>query len=287
MNEWVFFILLHIIGYSGAQVLLKHITKSYKFDLNGIAFASLLVSVLILSPFIAYTIYQTNTISTAPEGYLFLLISIASDSAALYLVFRAVKIGELSVVGPLDTLRPIIVTILGIFILSEAFKINIFAAAALATIGAFIIHYKSGFSRTLENIGKSKASLLMLANSFVISISAISNKLALQFIQPHILTFFVLFGMCLVYSFIVFKNKIEIRKIFIVPVIAMGTIKLVASIGIFFAFFYISPGIAVTAQMSRSIVMALLGYFIFDEKEILKKVIGAAIMLAGVALLFL
>ncbi len=287
MVEWVFFILLHIIGYSAAQALLKHITKKYSFDLNGLAFASFVISVLLLSPILIFYIIQNPVISSTNEGYIFLLLSIATNSIALFLLFRAVKVGELSVVGPLDTLRPLFVTFLGILILSEVFKLNIFIAAILSTAGAFLIHYKSGFSSTLKNIKGSKASLLILANTAVQSLSAIFDKIALNSIQPFILTFFLLFGIMLVYGSIVASRKIEIKQMFNTPVVVMGIIKIASSFGIVSAVALVSPAVAITAQMSRSIVMALLGYFIFDEKEIVKKIIGAAIMLAGVALLFL
>ena len=267
--------------------MLKHITNKYKLDLNGIAFTSLLVSVLVLFPVFLFQLSQNSIISTSNEGYIFMLASIATNSIALYLVFRAVKIGELSIVGPLDTVRPIIITFLSVIFLSEVLKVNILAAALLTTIGGFIIHYKTDFFGTLRNISNSKASLLMIGNSFVQSLSAVFDKLALQSINTGAYTFFLLFGMFLVYAAIVYRKRLDLRKFVNIPIVGMGGLKIISSFGIVSAVALVSPAVAITAQMSRAVLMALLGYWFFADKNIMKKLIGAAIMVAGVVLLFM
>ncbi len=280
--DWLPFVALNIISVSIGLTLAKYATDKLKMDSLTVSLGGMLAATALYSPIFFSSLAAEPQLFPSSQAAVYLLASIILNATAFIFFVKALKSGELSIVGPLENMRPIFVAVLAMLILGETFQIKIFAGAAIVAAGAFVIHLKNNFSETVKKIAESKVSLYMLAVAFLYGLSAIFDKLALASFSPTKYTFYIILGMTTIYAAVYLKSKKPFRNVLNKWSVAFGIFYAIALWGIFTAFQLASPSAITPVQMLRTIVMAFVGFIIFGEKEIKLRILGALIMLAGV-----
>ena len=83
---------------------------------------------------------RLNTVS--PRNYLFLTLSGLATGASWVCYFRALKLGNASLVAPIDKLSVVLVALLGVAVLHEKLLFRNWMGIALIAIGAIFVGWK-------------------------------------------------------------------------------------------------------------------------------------------------
>ena len=175
----------------------------------------------------------------------------------------ALKRGELSVLGPINSYKAIIGLIFGMIILHEFPNIFGLIGIALIIIGSyFILETPKAFLK--KDIQYRIYALIFSAIEAV-------------FIKKVIIFSFIIMSIFSGKNF-----KIPSRKhtiIYILTAICFGLMTFTTA----YVFRYMNVGYALSLFQLSIIINVILGYKLFNEKNLLKKLIGSLIILIGSA----
>src|SRR3989338_3690893 len=269
VERWILYTILNIVSVSIGLIAAKWATDKLKMDSIAVALGGFLTATILFSPIFISSYISEPQIFPSQSALFYLLASIGLNAAAFIFFVKALKSGELSIVGPLENMRPVFVAALGIF----------FVGVALVAAGAFVVHLKNNLSETFSGIIKSKVSFYMLAMAFLYGLTANVDKLALASFSPTKYTFYIILGMTAIYSAVYAKSGKPFKNIFNNWSLILGIFYAIALWAVFAAVKLVSPTIFTPVQMLRTILMAFAGFALFGEKGIKLKIIGALIML--------
>ena len=192
----------------------------------------------------------------------------------------ALKRGELSVLGPINSYKAIIGLIFGMIILHEFPNIFGLIGIALIIIGSyFILETPKAFLK--KDIQYRIYALIFSAIEAVfikkvIILSSITTSFNTSSFLGAIFSFIIM-------SIFSGKNfKIPSRKhtiIYILTAICFGLMTFTTA----YVFRYMNVGYALSLFQLSIIINVILGYKLFNEKNLLKKLIGSLIILIGSA----
>ncbi len=139
-SSWTFWALL-----SAAFAALTAIFA--KIGISGINsdFATLLrtVVVLISLALILYATGQYQSLgSISGRSYLFLILSGLATGASWICYFRALQLGQASLVAPVDKLSVVLVAVLGVTLLGERLDWRQWAGISLISAGVILLAYR-------------------------------------------------------------------------------------------------------------------------------------------------
>ncbi len=121
-------------------VIAKFGLKDIPADL-GLAIRTVVVFVLVVINFFAW--HNVNTIKqVTPKAFLFLAISGLTTALSWIFYYRAIKIGDVSVVAVIDKASIVITLILSFWLLKEPFTIRIIVAGLFIITGLLILIWK-------------------------------------------------------------------------------------------------------------------------------------------------
>ena len=192
----------------------------------------------------------------------------------------ALKRGELSVLGPINSYKAIIGLIFGMIILHEFPNIFGLIGIALIIIGSyFILETPKAFLK--KDIQYQIYALIFSAIEAVfIKKVIILSSITTSFITSSFLGAIFSFIIMSIFSG---KNfKIPSRKhtiIYILTAICFGLMTFTTA----YVFRYMNVGYALSLFQLSIIINVILGYKLFNEKNLLKKLIGSLIILIGSA----
>ena len=83
---------------------------------------------------------RLNTVS--PRNYLFLTLSGLATGASWICYFRALKMGQASLVAPIDKLSVVMVAVLGVLVLHEKLLLRNWLGLLLIAVGAVLVGWK-------------------------------------------------------------------------------------------------------------------------------------------------
>ena len=139
-SSWTFWALL--------SALFAAMTAIFgKIGITGINsdFATLLRTVVVLVS-LALILYATGQYqslgSISPRSYLFLVLSGLATGASWICYYRALQLGQASLVAPVDKLSVVIVAVLGVTLLGEKLDIRQWAGISLITVGVVLLAWR-------------------------------------------------------------------------------------------------------------------------------------------------
>jgi len=118
-----------------------------KVGISGINsdFATLLRTVVVLIS-LALILYATgqyqSLASISPRSYLFLVLSGLATGASWICYFRALQLGQVSQVAPVDKLSVVLVAVLGVTLLGEKLDLRQWAGISLVTLGVVMLAWR-------------------------------------------------------------------------------------------------------------------------------------------------
>lgn len=198
-----------------------------------------------------------------------------------YFIIKALSCGELSSLAPINSYKPIVALIIGIFLLNEYPGIQELIGIILILIGTFLLAQAKIFftKATLYRI----IALLFLGTEaiFIKKVILLTNiNTAFLFWVLTGFLFTVIFALFSKHSFQISKANIkyQIGLIFLVTLMQYSTNYVFAKMNVAYAL--------ALFQLS-SIVSLFLGANIFKERGIINKLIATIIMLIGACFIIL
>ncbi len=205
----------------------------------------------------------------------------------------AIKVSEISLVGPLITLTPGFVVVIEWLLLGDVPSSTGFLGIALLCTGSYILglnvlkqRWYTPFVRLFTNHGSRYA---VIASLCFATASTLGRE-AIRLSDPLSFTVMVAMVNPLV-LFIIFSliNRHFYREI--VGRHARKHIGSLAMLGVFFALMRLADQIALSMTLASyamavkrmtSVFTVLLGYYLFDERHVTAKLLGSTIMVLGV-----
>lgn len=283
---WILLTLLNVFGNGTALFLWKRQTNG-KLHYISVVLISLFFSTVTLFPFALYSFLQKPILFTNPVGLLFYSLSVIFNIIGFYLLIKAISLNELSFFGPLETLRPFFVVLLSLFLFHEQPTLLLIIGICFIVIGAFVLQMQKRLDIFIVKLFHSNAPLFVVGSAIAFAITSVVDKHALSFIHPFPYSFLVTLGITcgFVLLHLIFSEKIIMNKFFNPTLIFSGVILTVGQLGIYTALTMASPNVVIPVQMTRSLFLSILGFVFLKEKDYLKKIIAAILMLIGVFLI--
>jgi len=158
----------------------------------------------------------------------------------------------------------------------------------MGALGSYILVSDSGFKEPFENM-RNKGALMALAVAGIFAVLAIVKRFGSTNIEPLLFTYFTYILGLLGFWIWKRKNNEKIRKEEFLrkDVFSMGAVTAGGAVITIYAFSMISASETVVIKQSSGIFGILIGRRFFSEEGIIRKLIGAAIIIAGVVLVAL
>lgn len=281
---WIGWVFLNIIANGTAVALYKLETQQRDKSYVAVVFVSVLTAVIVYLPYFGYRFIQDPVLFTNVRGWGFYFIGLLIATMAYSLNMRAIKMSELSVIGPLDNLRPFFVILFSLLLLRQVPTGMLIAGSALIVLGAYLLQQQKHFGTAMKQIYLEKGSRYMVMATALFALLGIIDKLTLAYIKPEYAVMTGLTGLMLVYGIGLFiqTKQLAFRKYISWPLVLCGLLMIAGSLGIFKALQLSTPNYVIPVQMTRTFFVAFLGFIFFKEKGVVRKLAAGAVMFAGV-----
>ena len=286
MNQIItyFFLIIRIISNPAANAFQKKL--SYSIPSSIINFYTYLILSIFCIPF--FNKYVQISTYEANFWFYVLIAGLLCALGTLYLI-KAINIGELSVIGPINSYKSVIGLISAFLFLREVPSIIGIAGVILIVAGSYFIfeNEKEGFSFSLlkrKDIQYRFFALILTGTEAailkrIIIMSSVETCFIFWCLSGLLWSFFIIF---------ILKRKIKlpekelIKYLFLIAV-CLGLMQYSTN----YVFERMNVGFALALFQLSSVITVFLGYKFFKEENIIKKLTGTAIMLSGSVLIIL
>lgn len=200
---------------------------------------------------------------------------------------KALHLGDLSVLGPINSYKSLIGIFVGVILLGEVPDLWGMLGVALIIWGSYFVLDTTPEKFSLALLKKSEIQFRIWAMILTAIEAVFVKNVILASSTPIAFISWCCFGA--VFSFVLLfiyrlDVKKELRKIgyrdfnkYALLIICIGTMQFTTN----YAFEYMAVGYALSLFQLSILVSVLLGHRIFQEQDIRKKLIGSAIMIIG------
>lgn len=257
-----------------------------KTDSNA-ATAIRTIVVLLFAWTMVFIVGSQKTISQiSPKSLLFLILSGLATGASWLCYFRALQLGDVNKVVPIDKSSTVLTILLALIFLGEGITWLKGAALALIAVGTFLMIQKK------ESGGeKSKAWFIYAVLSAVFaSLTSILAKVGIEGVESNLATA-IRTGVVLLMSWVVVFVTKKQRTVLEIPKKELGFICLSGlATGASWLCYYkaLQDGLAsvvVPIDKLSILVTIAFSYFVFKEKLSKKAFLGLALIVAGTLLM--
>lgn len=257
-----------------------------KTDSNA-ATAIRTIVVLLFAWTMVFIVGSQKTISQiSPKSLLFLILSGLATGASWLCYFRALQLGDVNKVVPIDKSSTVLTILLALIFLGEGITWLKGAAVALIAVGTFLMIQKK------ESGGeKSKAWFIYAVLSAVFaSLTSILAKVGIEGVESNLATA-IRTGVVLLMSWVVVFVTKKQRTVLEIPKKELGFICLSGlATGASWLCYYkaLQDGLAsvvVPIDKLSILVTIAFSYFVFKEKLGKKALLGLALIVAGTLLM--
>ena len=280
MRPWIIFILLYGILKGAREPIKKGVLRDV--GVLTALFVYTFVGFLMSAP------TAEGVFSVTPFAFMLVVIKSLVIFVAWILAFLAIKKVPVSVYGICDMSRVIFSTLLGVFFLNESLTAKGIVSLILVVIGLYFANTK----KSVENENyQMKYIWLILAECFLNAVSGTMDKYIMSTgeITSSALQFWFMLLLSVFYlAYILIKReKLELKKAFTNPWLYVLSFSLILGDRMLFIA-NADPESQVTVmtliKQSSAIVTVILGKLIYKEKNIVRKLICAGIILLGIAI---
>ena len=272
---WLTLSLLAALFYGITQLYSKKLTKTY--NEYTLAFVSSAITVICLLPFVM----SFGTPKLGSSFWFSLIIVSIINAITAVLVFRALKLTNISLVAPIYALSPVFLIFTSPFIINESPSAIGLLGVFLVLAGAYILNFKGKANmQPILDIYKNKGQKIILLVCLLWAISTNFYKIGMQSSSA----IFFIFATSLTIT--LFKRKLTITKSNWLPLLTLGVLGLLSTVTEWLA---VNNGIAIYVLSIRrlSIFVVILGaYIFFKEKQIKQRLLASFIMFIGVLIIY-
>ncbi len=280
MQIWIIFVILYGVLKGSREPIKKSILG--KVGVLSALFGYTFIGFLMVAP------TADGVLALTPQMVLLVIVKSLAVFLAWILGFKGIKHVPVSVYGIFDMSRVIFSTLLGVAFFHESLTVKGIVSLCLIVLGLYFSNQK----KNIEAEGyKLKYVFYILLSCFFNAISGTLDKYIMSTgqITSSVLQFWFMFFTSAFYlGYILIKReKLEIKKIFTNPWIYVLSFSLVFGDRLLFLA-NADPESKVTImtllKQSSAIVTIVLGKLIYHEKNILRKLICAAVIILGIVL---
>ncbi|MFO7794326.1 MAG: EamA family transporter [Candidatus Nanohaloarchaea archaeon] len=288
--EWIFYTLYAATGFGVLSVIAKNIMQDTYAEIYT-ALYSFLGLIFYLPVFLYY--FLNSGINFTALALTALGASMIGNVLAFTVYNYSVKEGQLSRVIPMTRLTPIFAAAIAALVLGENVDLQLAAGILLATSGAIIVLKEKNISylKSVEDGLHVKALQAAVLSSVLYGATSVADRYATQIIKPEIYTIFTYLALTtgmMIFVRLKFQNpKEEIISTFREYTglyILTGLIAATATLAIFKAFSQASAAQVTTVQQFQVLIPVVAGVLMFDEGDLLRKLAGSIILIAGIGL---
>jgi drug/metabolite transporter (DMT)-like permease len=226
-----------------------------------------------------------------PNFGMALAIGGSLNVVAYTLYVKAIRLADLSLMSPLSTLTPLFLLITSPLIVKEVPTIWDAVGVFLIVIGSYVLNLNAsanGVLGPLRSIFRNKGTRMMVAVAFIWSITSTFDKVGVMNSSP-IFWAIVLFGFIAlgILPLIILKSKNPIQGIR-----SHWRLLLAAGLanGIGVGCQMVAVGMVAVTQViavkrMSGLISVVFGHFLFGEKGIRERLLGAGIMVIGVVVM--
>lgn len=278
--EWIALVIIYAFLKGTREGMKKAAMKRSSSD--EILFFYTLIGLVLVLPF------SKNAFLIEPKYIILIFCKAASCCAAWICAFIALKNISVSLYGIMDLSRMIFSTMLGVFVLGESFTLNKGIGVTLVIIGLLLVNMK----KSSDSKGMTFPILIAaLLNCFLNAVSAVFDKVLMQYMDSSQLQFWFMLFMTLIYGviLIVRKEKISIKTLktnYWIPLLSVSLIFGDKLLFIANANPESQLTLMTVIKQFSVIVTVLSGWIVFKEKHILYKLMCCGIVLSGIFIAF-
>ncbi len=228
-----------------------------------------------------------------PAFYPSVFITGILNFIAVILYFKALKITDLSIAIPMISFTPAFLILTSFLLLKEFPTIPGLGGIFLIVIGSYILNTTKNTTKLLnpvKSIVTIQGTLYMLIVAFLFSISANYGKLVVQNSDPIFgsAVIFLLLGISfLIISLAKARSELINSRKYLSKFLLTGIIHSFSTVAINTAFTMQIVPYVISLKRLSILFSVFYGGILFKEKNILRRSIGAATMLAGAILIIL
>lgn len=211
---------------------------------------------------------------------------------AWILSFKAIKSMPVSMYGVLDMSRVIFATILGLTVLQESLSTGQMIGLPLVLLGLFMLRFFKGKKSTDDEHIEVRTVVFAFLSCLLNAVSGLLDKILMKDITSSQLQVWYMFFLTVMYGLYLLISRAHVswktlfRNYWIIILALMFTI---GDKALFVANGYPESKITIMTLIKQSscFVTIILGKLVYHEKNILKKSICAAVVLAGILIAIL
>lgn len=280
MKTWVIFVILYGILKGSREPIKK----------------TLLKNVNVLSSLFAYTLIgffmsvptAKGVFDVPPYIFAWILVKSASILFAWTLSFTAIKKIPVSIYGITDMSRVIFSTLMGVIFLHESLTLKGIISLLLVALGLYLANRKTSTNKEAYSI---RHIWILILSCFLNGISGTLDKYIMSTgtITSSALQFWFMLTLSLMYLAysLIKREKLELKKAFTNPWIYALSLSLIIGDRLLFTA-NSDPESRVTImtliKQSSAVVTIILGKILYHEDKMLRKLLCAGIIIAGIAL---
>ncbi len=246
------------------------------------AFAALLL--LLLLPFIEIPRLDATF-------WLVTTSAVPLEVAAILLYVKAIKSSPLSLTVPFLAFTPLFLILTSFVMLGELPDASGVAGIVLITFGAYLLNIKrftEGWLAPFKSIAREKGSVMMIVVAFIYSITSNLGKVAVLHSSPAF--FAVLYSILLAAALtpvVMMKVKDPFSYLMARPVlfVMIGLFYGLMMLTHFAAIRLVEVPYMISVKRMSLVFSVLYGRFFFKEENVGERLLGSAVMVAGVALI--
>lgn len=278
-------ILLRIISNPLGNVIQKQLSQN-----NVSSLVINFVSYFLLSIFCLLFAFNINWHNLSNSFWFYSVLGGLFGAFGNAFLIKAIQNGELSILGPINSYKSVVGVIFGILLLNEIPGLTGILGIFLIIAGSYFIFDTLQEKFSFSIFARKDILFRILALIFT-AIEAVFIKKII--IESSILTSFIIwcwFGAIFSFMILIFSGFKLLRQVklshtpnYLFLILCIGVMQFSTN----YAFNKMNVGYALALFQLSSLVSVILGYKIFNEKNIRQKLIGGTIMIIGSVIIIL
>ncbi|MEG5059834.1 EamA family transporter [Microcoleus sp. A2-C5] len=259
-----------------------------KNDEYVVAWSLAFFSAVFLTPFLFFIKIPQLNPQLNPQFWIALSIGGSINAVTAILYIKAIKLSDLSLTVPLVALTPLFMLFTSPLIVGEYPNFFDYIGIFLIVTGSYLLNIKEkskGYLAPFKALLYEPGPKLMLIVAFLWSITSNFDKIGVHNSSPIFWLFSLFTTMSIVLLPVLLKKTPNPSRKIIKNLPLLVTMGFFNALGVIFQMQALTMTLVVQviAVKRTSVLMGVLfGHFIFKEKDIQQRLLGAAIMIVGV-----
>lgn len=235
----------------------------------------------------------TGVESPEPQFYPAVGVTIALFIVAVLLYMKAIQASDLSLTLPMVSFTPAFMLVTGPLVLGEQPEPRGLVGVVTIVLGAYLLNIKDarqGLLRPIAALAREPGPRYMLAVALIFSITATTAKVAIEASTPLTSMATLHSGSALVLTVVMLARRtitVETLRRHWRGALLIGLLVALAETCLAYAISLTLAVYAVSIKRLSILIGALLGFVVFKEKNLGPRLLGAAVMVAGLVLIAL